>query len=228
MTNSQFLPNTYTVPQPPSPYMKLKQGANRFRILSPAITGYEYWNVLNKPVRQKEQFNVIPLDIKIKDDGTYSAIKHFWAFAVWNYQENMVQILEITQSSIQSAMKIKIDNREGNASENDFIITRTGTGFDTEYDVDVANPSPIPTDAVVAYKAKPINLEALFGGGDPFKASSSSPEPQDDTTGRSKWESAGQNLPNVNRLAESNIEPEYVAPDIQEMADRIENEESPF
>jgi hypothetical protein len=83
----------------------------------------------------------------------------------------MVQILEITQASIQRQLKTKIDNREGKATENDFIITRSGTGFDTEYDIDVTESSPVPTDAVVAMSAKKINLEALYGSGDPFASS---------------------------------------------------------
>lgn len=212
MTN--FLPDHYRIPDSKSGYFKLKQGANRLRILSPAITGFLYWNNQNKPVRQKDSFDMMPEDIKLKDDGTYSDIKHFWAFCVWNYDLNMVQILEITQSSIQSAMKIKIDNREGNATENDFIITRTGEGFNTEYDVDVANPSPIPTDAVVAMKAKKINLEALYNGGDPF-SSNSSPDTQNSGSGFQKFADAANNLAG---------KPEPVADDIQAMADEMENE----
>ncbi len=210
-----FLPPQYNVPDAPSPYMKFKQGTNRFRILSSAVTGWEYWNVLNKPVRQKEEFNAIPLDIKLNPDGTYSQIKHFWAFIVWNYEEKMVQILEITQASIQRGLKIKIDNREGKATENDFIVTRTGTGFDTEYDIDVADPSPVPPDAVMALKAKKINLEALFGGGDTFSSS----EAQNEPTGRDKWVAMADALPKQNQPLET------ISPDIQEMADQIENGE---
>lgn len=168
-----FLPANYSVPEPVGGYMKFKLGKNKFRILSHAITGYEYWNTSNKPVRQKEPFKEIPHDIKLKPDGTYSDIKHFWAFVVWNYAESAVQILEVTQSSIQRGLKIKIDNREGNAMSNDFIVTRSGEGFDTEYDIDVAEPSPVPTDAMVAYKAKKINLEALFEAKDPFSSTGS-------------------------------------------------------
>ena len=55
-----------------------------------------------------------------------TSIKHFWAFVVWNYNDNLIQILEITQATIQRGLKIKIDNREGKATENDFIITWNG------------------------------------------------------------------------------------------------------
>jgi hypothetical protein len=163
-----FLPDTYTVPESASGYMKLKQGANRFRILSPAITGFEYWNKENKPVRSKENWDLIPQDIKLDDDNMPTSIKHFWAFVVWNYTDNLIQILEITQATIQRGLKIKIDNREGKATENDFIITKTGEKLGTEYDIDVAEASTLKAEIEIAYKAKKVDLEALFTGADPF------------------------------------------------------------
>lgn len=163
-----FLPQDYNVPDASNGYMKLKPGANRFRILTPAITGWEYWNKDNKPVRSKEPFDLMPEDIKPNKDGSIPSPKHFWAFVVWNYQEKMVQILEITQATIQRGLKIKIDNREGNATGNDFIITRTGEGFDTDYDIDVAESAPLAPEIETAFKAKNVNLEALYTGSDPF------------------------------------------------------------
>jgi hypothetical protein len=73
-----FLQPDYQIPQSPNLYMKLQQGKNRFRILSPAIIRQEYWNKEKKPVRSRKPYDTIPLDIKIKDDVTYSDIKHFW------------------------------------------------------------------------------------------------------------------------------------------------------
>jgi hypothetical protein len=166
--------------------MKFKEGVNRFRILSPAITGYEYWNVLNKPVRQEKPFDLIPNDIKFNDDGSVSAIKHFWAFVVWNYEEKMVQILEITQATIQRGLKIKIDNREGKATENDFIITKSGKGLLTEYDIDVAEASPVSPEIMKAYEAKNISLEALFTGADPFTASDNKQAATGQTSGNNQ------------------------------------------
>lgn len=166
-----FLPENYTVPEAPSGYMKLKLGRNKFRILSSAIVGWVYWNKDGKPVRLKEQPDLIPQDIRVDKDGFPETIKHFWAFIVWNYNENSIQILELTQATIQRGLKIKIDNREGKATENDFIITREGEGLKTEYDIDVAEATPIPAEAEIAFNDKKINLNALFTNEDPFKSS---------------------------------------------------------
>ncbi len=220
-----FLPPQYSVPESASGYMKFKKGTNKFRILSPAITGYEYWNVLNKPIRSKRQFDVMPNDIKVNDDSAYSQIKHFWAFVVWNYEENTVQVLEITQATIQRAMKIKIDNRGGDAMGYDFIITRTGEGLTTDYDIDTGKEEPVTSDAITEYHAKKINLEALFDGSDPFSPSKTSPEPQNQSTGYQKFKDVAENLQEVKRAAT-----EQIAPHIQESADQmaLDENEPPF
>lgn len=169
-----FLPSTYEkVPKAPSNYMSFEEGTNRFRILSSAIVGYSYWNTQTKPVRSREKWATLPADIKPDRFGNIR-INHFWAFVVWNYQENLVQILEVTQATIQRAMKIKIDNRNGDAKGYDFIITRTD-GDPVDYDVDVAEASPLAPEIEAAYKAKPVNLEALYDGADPFAIQPSQP-----------------------------------------------------
>ncbi len=162
-----FLDPKYEIPVAPSNYMRFQKGMNRFRILSPAVTGYEYWTKDNKPMRSKVRWDFIPTDIKL-ENGQPTAIKHFWAFVVWNYNENLIQILQITQSTIQSSIKAGVDLRKGNATNNDIGVERKGDGFDTEYTVQFADPSPVLPEIEEAYKAKKIDLEALFEGGDPF------------------------------------------------------------
>jgi hypothetical protein len=50
---SGFLPEGYEVPKSGGNYMKLKQGPNKFRILSAPIIGWEYWSEDRKPVRAR-------------------------------------------------------------------------------------------------------------------------------------------------------------------------------
>lgn len=165
---NEFLPEGYKVPET-SGYMKLKDGRNKFRVLSSAIIGYEYWNESNKPVRSKKAFDHIPTDIRLDKDGNPTKIKHFWAFVVWNYESKLVQILEITQSTIQSAIKAIVDDEVWGSPKNfDITITRKGEGFDTEYST-MPNPhSDIEPEIQTAYEAKVINLEALYENKNPF------------------------------------------------------------
>lgn len=168
-----FLPTDYQgVPQSGGKYMKFKQGANKFRILSSAIVGYEYWTNENKPVRMHNFPQTPPGDMR-QD----SKIKHFWAFVVWNYNEQEVQILEVTQTSIMNTIKALVDDPDwGDPKQFDITVSRTGEKLETEYTVTSSPPKELPMEAANAYAAEDINLEALFDGADPFAK-----DPQVDT-----------------------------------------------
>lgn len=163
-----FLPTDYKIPKAPSGYMKFEEGLNTIRILSSAIVGYEYWTKDKKPVRSKTMWEDIPTDIKVEDDGTVK-IKPFWAFVVWNYEAKKVQILEITQNTIMKGIKSLVDNPKwGDPKKYDIAITRIEENI-TSYNVQGEPPIEEPTEEIMkAYKAKPINLNALYSGEDPF------------------------------------------------------------
>lgn len=164
-----FLPENYNVPASPSNYMKFNKGENTFRVLTSAVIGYIYWNVDGKPVRVKQMPKETPIDIRTDDEGKPEAIKHFWAFAVWNENEQKVQILEVTQKSVMNGIKALVDNKKwGDPKGYDITVTKSGEKLTTEYAV-MPNPhSPISNLAGEEFMSKNVNLEALFEGGDPF------------------------------------------------------------
>lgn len=166
MNNDFFPTDDYKVPVTSDYLNKFEQGDTTFRVMSSAIVGYVYFNKENKPIRQKEVFDSTPSDIK--KDGS---VKHFWAFVVWNYEAERIQILEIMQKSIMTGMKAIIDNPKwGNPKNYDITITRKGTTMnDTEYAI-MPNPHTETSDEIRnAFLNKKVNLEALYDGGDPFK-----------------------------------------------------------
>jgi hypothetical protein len=163
MTNDFFPTEDYKVPTT-SNYLKFKEGSTTFRVLSSAIVGYEYFNTDNKPIRSMEMFEETP-GLKAGN-----RINHFWAFVVWNYEDSRMQILELTQKSIMTAMKALIDNPKwGNPKNYDITITRKGSTMqDTEYTV-MPNPSTQLEEGIKnQYESKVINLDALYSGNDPF------------------------------------------------------------
>jgi hypothetical protein len=159
-----FLPPDYTIPKTPSKYMKFDEGLNSIRILSSAIVGYEYFTNENKPVRSRTQFESTP---NIKTD---SKVKPFWAFVVWNNNDKMIQILEITQTTIMFGIQSLVDNPKwGDPKMYDIAITKTGNGKETEYTVQGEPPIDNPSAEVLkAYSETPVNLDALYVNGDPF------------------------------------------------------------
>jgi hypothetical protein len=167
---SNFLPEGYDKIPSTGRYMKLLEGDNVLRILGSAITGWVYWNTAGKPVRLKERPSGRPMDIRTEDDGK-ETIKHFWAFAVWNYAERMVQVLEVTQKQVMSGIKGYVDDADwGDPKGYDVKITRTGSGFDTEYFVKAVPHKPLDPAIAEEYSKSPVNLSALYEGGDPFVA----------------------------------------------------------
>lgn len=166
--DNPFLPDGYKVPVTGG-YYKLQDGENTFRVMTSAVVGFVYWNIEGKPVRSRTPIQGTPADIRLDKEGKPERIKHFWAFAVWNADAQQVQVLELTQKSVMDGIKALVDNKKwGDPKSYDISVTRTGSGLDTEYQV-MPNPhSPLPEGAIAALKAKPVNLEALYSGGDVF------------------------------------------------------------
>ncbi len=169
----KFLPENYEVPASYGNYMKLEKGDNIFRVLSSAVIGYEYWNDEDKPIRLKTKPEQIPLDMR-KD----SNLKHFWAFAVWNYKAGKIQVLEVTQKTIQETIKTFVEDVDwGSPKGYDIKITRTGDKLETSYTVSPKPHTPIKLDIKSVYENTPVDLENLFKGEDPFEVTTSDGSP---------------------------------------------------
>ena len=167
MTN-EFLPQGYTYEKPKvaGRYYKFTEGDNIFRVLSPAITGWEDWSVDKKPIRTvaKPEFPAV--------QGKYP--KQFWAFVVFDYEEEdeskMLKILQITQASIMEAMfNLHTNVAWGDPKNYDLNINRSGKELDTKYQVMPSPPSATNPKAVELYNKTKISLEKLFSNGDPFE-----------------------------------------------------------
>lgn len=158
---NDFLPQDYEAPQGQGSYMKLQKGDNKFRILSKPIVGWLDWKdkkpyrftMKNKPEK--------PLDV--------NPIKHFWAFLVFDYSDQSVKILEITQATIQKSISdLSKDEEWGPPFEYDLKINRKGESLTTEYSI-TPSPKKVLSDEIKqAALDKPVYLDALFTGGDPW------------------------------------------------------------
>lgn len=161
---NNFLPQGYEAPTTEGNYFKFRKGDNRFRIMSNAVVGWEMWTRDNKPVRQPEAWEEVPFDAKRNDNGSFQ--KHFWAFIVWNYEAKKVQIMEITQKTIQDGIEAVVNNKKwGDPKGYDFVVKATGDGLEREYTV-----TPEPHTEAPEVSISQINLAALFKGEDPFNS----------------------------------------------------------
>lgn len=168
-----FLPQGYEAPKASSGYMNLEKGTNKFLILDSAIVGYEYWNLSGKPVRVKSAPEETPVDIRREEDGKPERIKHFWAFPVWNFEDEKVQILEITQSTIMREITALVNNEEWGTPVQTYAITvtRDGEKLTTKYTVTPSPAKAVPEDVKAEWEkvsGRGFDLNRLFEGGNPF------------------------------------------------------------
>lgn len=163
-----FLPENYQAPKGSNNYMKLQDGENRIRVLSQPILGWEDW-VENKPVRYR-------MDQRpAKSHDPKKPVRHFWAFIVWNYKEEKIQILQITQATIRNSIEALCKDEDwGEPYFYDLKIFRKGEGVDTEYMINPVSHRPVDKQIMDAFNEMPINLDALFDGEDPFSKENTS------------------------------------------------------
>lgn len=165
MTTTTRLPEDYTPAQSGwGQYTKLKDGDTKIRILTSPIIGYEYFTEANKPKRSKEMFSDTS---DIKEGGK---VKEFWAFVVWNYNEEKTQIMEITQNTIKDQIfALAKDEDFGDPKWYDLKITRSWKDLETKYQVKPLWAKTFDNKEAIE-AAKNINLTALFDGEDPFNS----------------------------------------------------------
>lgn len=163
MTKIEFLPTDYQAPKASNNFMKFQDGENRFRILSQPIIGWEDWTLEKKPVRY--HFH----DKPHKPIDPKKPIKHFWSMIVWNYLDEEIQILHITQASIRQSIESLCNDTDWGAPYfYDIKVIRKGEAMETEYTVNPVPHKPIADHIKERFMERRCNLEALFHNADPF------------------------------------------------------------
>ena len=166
---SGFLPDGYALPEK---YYTFKDGENRFRIVANAIVGNEYWNELNKPVRQRMGKPINIADLRVEKDGSQTMPKHFWAFPVLDLDDNQIKVLQIKQKGLQKSIKdLSASKAWGSPLGYNLVVNKTGSGMTTEYTVMPEPKEDLPEFAQKQFKQMVeggFDLDRLYDGGDPF------------------------------------------------------------
>ena len=182
MTDS-FLPKDYKVPVTSSGYMKWQNGDNIFRILASPVIGNEYWTIKEgkrHPIRKHMGENIDLSEIAPDQKGGAGKVAHFWAMPIFDYADSKIKILEITQKTIQKAIKeLASDTDWGSPTGYDISVSKAVNGDLTEYGIMPKPAKPLDKAIKALYDQvveKGFNLEALFTDGNPFSSSPTSVE----------------------------------------------------
>ena len=162
-------------------YAKLLQGENKFRVVGDIddtppgfIVGMIGWTTNEEGQRRPVRFIYGESAPVTFDDKP----KEFFAMLVWNYAEERIQILELTQAGLKDELiKLDADEDWGDLRKYDISIMRSGEGLETSY-VMTPKPHKKRSDEInAAVKDMKVNLNALYTGDDPFAEDSPSAEP---------------------------------------------------
>lgn len=159
-----FLPDNYEPPTSSGNYFRANTGDNRVRILASPIIGYCSW-VDGKPIRARTA-QELPPPSKQGDK-----IRHFWALPIYNHDIKAIQVWEITQLTIMEKLTVYNNNPDwGSPVKYGLTVTKIVKGDNTSYELLPSQPKPLTDEILELYASTPVNLEALYEGGDPFDA----------------------------------------------------------
>lgn len=175
MAKDAFLPEGEKIPSS-GRYMKFTKNENRFRIFSSAITGWELW-VEGKPVRNKEKQDFATDELANADINKFTGKKkipqYFWAFAVFNYDEERVQILEVTQKEVMRGIQDYLADPDygEDPKKYDLVVIRDEETERVKYRVKAKPPKAFDKNIKeeVERQVEKIDLEALYEGENPFE-----------------------------------------------------------
>lgn len=159
------LPDGYETLVSEKKYLKLSQlkdGENKLRIVSKPIGGWVDWKD-NKPLRFRS--NAKP---KSSVDPT-KPMKAFWAFQVWDYGREDLFIMEVVQQAVIKTLTLfACDKDIGDFTLYDIKVIKSGSNKETRYQIMPLQPKPLNEKIIEAMESRPVRLDALFEGGDPW------------------------------------------------------------
>jgi hypothetical protein len=170
---NKALPPNYKVIKEEKPYLKItKIPADKdykLRMVQPLIAGWIQWKD-KKPYRYTQE------NKPLRSFDSAAPLQQFWTMYVWDYQQEGLYILEITQKGLRIPFEKIATNPDfgDDICSFDFIITRTVKGKTPEghdingYTIMPLVPKPLPQSIREALIDSPVRLEALFENGDPW------------------------------------------------------------
>jgi hypothetical protein len=163
------IPKDIKIPKSSGQFAKLQEGANKYRILSDIIYGWEGWKD-NKPFRHEgEVCKIKPEQVDLSKSGKPN-INYFWAMVAWSYGEKRIQILQLTQKTIMQPLYDFEQNEDwGDLKGYDITISKTKNGDKTNYTVAPSPHKDLLPEIKQAYEETDVKLEKIFEGEYPIE-----------------------------------------------------------
>lgn len=159
------LPKNTSIPKSSGQFMKLENGNNKFRVLSDVVIGWEGWKD-GKPFRHEgDTCQIKPHQVDTDQMSGKPKINYFWAMSVWNYQDEKVQVLQLTQKTVMGPLFDLEENEDwGDLKDYDVTVTKTKEGDRTKYSVMPSPKKQVSKEIAEAYAEAKPDLSKLFAG----------------------------------------------------------------
>lgn len=161
-----FLPDGFDKLQTEKAYIniaKLPEGEYKFRIVQRPIGGWIDW-------KDKKPYRYRPSEKPSTSFDPDKPVKSFWTMYVWDYANEGLYIMEVTQMGIIKNLTDLGTNEDwGDFTKYDIKIKKEGSGKETKYSVMPVPHKEMAPKIKEAMAKKPVNLETLYKGGDPWK-----------------------------------------------------------
>lgn len=126
-------------------YLKFDSPETRFRIVTPILPHWRYFNKSNQVNRSLGAYNGVPGDVKVSDKGKRE--KPSIVFLCGVIHEGELKTLEVSQRTIQSAIiNLAQDPDWGMPDKYDIKVLKKGAGINTEYNVQPGKPCDLTGD----------------------------------------------------------------------------------
>lgn len=162
---NDFLPTGYEMPTSTAKnYFKPSDKKTKIRMLSSPIVGFvdrDKSGDKPKPIRSRTK------QPKLGKDEP----KHFRAMVIRDYEAKAIKIWEITQASIREQLMTFIESERWNPMDYDLVVHKEWQSLDTKYFITTTpnGKREVEPEITQARLDTPVNLEALYEGGDPFE-----------------------------------------------------------
>jgi len=162
-----FLPKDHKIPGGSSSFMKFQDGANRFRILSDASIGWEGWKD-NKPFRREGiDQNINADEVDMDEKYKKPKINFFWCVKVFDYADDSVKLLELTQKTVMRAIKDLLEDADwGEPNEYDLSVEKIKKGDRTTYSVKSYPHKKLSPDFLELVEASDLDARSIFKDGE--------------------------------------------------------------
>lgn len=187
----------FEIPSKADQFLSLKEEAEyQVRIMSPIIEGFVIFTEKDsegktKPIRKKilrdsnneqkilkesyftnEELKELNAKTMTKKNGekVFEDPKYFWCFLVFNQKNQKFQVLEITQKSLIAGILGYLKKQSwADPMKYDFIITKKGSGLNSEYSIMGEIPTELPDEVLFEHSELQYNLDNIFNEKYPFE-----------------------------------------------------------